>query len=689
LIVGTAGHIDHGKTRLVGALTGVDTDRLKEEKARGISIDLGFAYMPTPRGSIIGFVDVPGHEGFVHNMLAGASGIDFVLLVVAADDGVMPQTLEHLAIVDILGKDRGIAVITKADLVPADRLQAVMADVAGVLAGTALANIETVAVSAATGEGIDSLRKKLLATETSFAARGASGRFRLAVDRSFTLSGVGTVVTGTVRAGQVAVGDRVVVSPSGHEARVRSIHAQDRPVESGCAGDRCALNLAGERISKEAVGRGDFVLDPALHAPTDRIDAMLRLLPGETRPLRQWTPVRLHHGAVEVGARIVLLSDDPVRPGEQAPIQLVLERAIAASAGERYVVRDTSARRTMGGGRFLDLRAPQRRRRAPERRQQLQAHAITDPKAALSALLDCPPYFIDLSVFARDRGLTDDELEAILADGTIMQLAGQKTVLALSRSGWSAVRGKLVQALSRFHQERPNQQGMDLERLRVVVAPRLPRLAFPSLLRALARDGTVSLEGARVRLPNHSVSLSPEDERTWNEIDPLISGDGRFAPPRVRDIAKRISASEAHVRRVMKLAVQMGRVSEVSQDEFLTHPVIVDIIEIIGELSRTRPDGAFSAAEFRDALAVGRNVAIRILEYFDRQGLTVRQGDVRRVDQRRLGLLRSKFGGAEPADPTPSSGGEAFPVERPDFKSGKGRQPVFGGFDSHSLPPKS
>jgi selenocysteine-specific elongation factor len=649
VIVGTAGHIDHGKTALVGALSGVDTDRLKEEKARGISIDLGFAYLPTPSDSVIGFVDVPGHEGFVHNMLAGASGIDFVLLVVAADDGVMPQTREHLAIVDILGKNRGIAAITKSDLVSPERLQAVRNEVANVLAETALADIEIVSVSAATGQGVDALREKLFAADKSLGERASNGQFRLAVDRSFTLSGVGTVVTGTVRSGSVAVGDRVLVSPAGHTARVRSIHAQDQPVEQGTLGDRCALNIAGENISKDAVRRGDFILAPDLHAPTDRIDAMLRLLPSETRPVRQWTPVHLHHGASEVSARIVNLSDEPIRPGEEKPIQLVLERPIAALAGDRYVVRDTSAQRTMGGGYFLDLRAPQRRRRTPERLALLQAHAIDDPHKALTALLDCPPHHIDLTGFMRDRGLSEDEVETLAAEESLVRVPAQKSVLALSNDRWSALKRELHESLARFHKERPNQPGMDADRLRLAVARKLPSVAFQNLLRTLARDGEVSLEGARVRLSEHSVSLPPADEKVWREIEPLIAGDARFGPPRVRDIGKLISVSEANVRRIMKLAVQMGRVTEVSKDEYLTHGTLVEIIDIIGDLSQTKEKGEFTAADFRDRIGVGRNVAIRILEYFDRQGLTARHDNVRRVDQRRRALLRTKFGGLDEA----------------------------------------
>jgi selenocysteine-specific elongation factor len=347
MIIGTAGHIDHGKTALVRALTGVDTDRLLEEKARGISIDLGFAYLAAPDGSVLGFVDVPGHEKFIRNMLAGATGIDFVVLVVAADDGIMPQTLEHLAIVDLLGIGRGVVAMTKVDLVAPARRFEVAGDVTRALARTRLAGSSVVPVSTVTGEGIDDLRAHLFVAARTLDAPVARGRFRLAVDRSFTLAGIGTVVTGTVLTGTVAVGHRVVVSPCGIEARVRSLHAQNRPAALGRAGDRCALNLAGDAVSKDAIARGDIVLDPALHAPADRIDATLRLLAGERKPISQWTPVRLHHAAVEVGARVVLLEDEPIVPGGEGRVQLVLDRSIAAACGDRFIIRDTSAQRTI------------------------------------------------------------------------------------------------------------------------------------------------------------------------------------------------------------------------------------------------------------------------------------------------------------------------------------------------------
>ena len=391
MIVGTAGHVDHGKTALVRALTGIDTDRLQEEKARGISIDLGFAYLPAPDGRILGFVDVPGHERFIRNMLAGATGIDFVLLVVAADDGVMPQTIEHLAIVDLLGVTRGLVALTKTDLVLPERLSEAKREIGNALSATAIAGAEIIPVSAVTGAGIDRLRDALFTAAHAFGRRAAAGRFRLAVDRSFTLSGTGTVVTGTVLSGRVAVGDAVLVSPSGIEAHVRSIHTQNQPAASGQAGDRCALNLAGRDIHKDAIARGDVVLDPALHAPTDRIDASLRLLPGEPKKLGQWTPVRLHHAAAELAAQVVPLSDETIDPGLQSVVQLVLERPIAAVAGDRFVLRDTSGQRTLGGGSFLDLRAPARKRRRPARLAQLEAHALADPQEALSALLRLPP----------------------------------------------------------------------------------------------------------------------------------------------------------------------------------------------------------------------------------------------------------------------------------------------------------
>jgi selenocysteine-specific elongation factor len=362
VIVGLAGHIDHGKTALVKALTGVAGDRLKDEKARGITIDLGFAYMPTRSGQPIGFIDVPGHERFVHTMLAGASGIDFALLTIAVDDGIMPQMLEHLAILDLLGIDRGAVVLTKADLASRESIdhlaqQAKAMIAKAMIAPTTLAHADVLRVSALTGTGVDVLRAHLEEAAVTMRDRTSGRRFRLAVDRVFTLSGVGVVATGTVLSGSVQLGDRIQLSPSGLFARVRSLHAQNRPAETAHAGERCALNLSGPGITKDAIQRGDVALDPELHAPTDRIDARIRILPTEKRLIGQWFPVRLHHAAAEAGARIVLFDDKTIASGEEAYVQLVLDRPIAGAAHDRFVVRDASAQRTLGGGVFLDLHA--------------------------------------------------------------------------------------------------------------------------------------------------------------------------------------------------------------------------------------------------------------------------------------------------------------------------------------------
>jgi selenocysteine-specific elongation factor len=640
VIIGTAGHIDHGKTTLVRALTGVDTDRLKEEKERGISIDLGFAYLPAGDGSVLGFVDVPGHEKFVRNMLAGATGIDFVLLVVAADDGVMPQTVEHLAIVDLLGIARGVVALTKVDAVPPARRGEVGRDIARILAGTGLAGADLVPVSTVTGEGIAALRDRLVAEARALASRAANGRFRLSVDRSFALAGAGTVVTGTVLSGSVAVGDAVMLSPSGLLARVRAIHAQNRPAERGRAGERCGLNLAGERISKNAIARGDMVLDPDLHAPSDRIDAALRLLVTEPKPVTQWLPVRLHHAAASVGGRVVLLNEAALPPGGEGLVQLVLERPIAAGEGDRFVLRDTSGQRTIGGGRFLDLRAPTRRRRTPDRLAHLAARAEADPEAALAALLDRAPYLVDLTAFARDRALGSGDVERIAARLGLTRVAIPGAAMALSSATHERLRRGLFAALEAFHAGNPDLPGIGLERLRVQLEPRLPAPALLSLLQGLARNREVAFDGARVRLPDHRARLAPRDESLWARIAPLLAGPERFRPPRVRDLADQLDAGDADVRRLLKSLARMGAVSEVAADHFFLRESVAEMASIAFALAASAPEGKFGAAQFRDRLGTGRNIAIQILEFLDRHGVTTRRGDLRLVNARRRDLFR-------------------------------------------------
>jgi selenocysteine-specific elongation factor len=641
LIVGTAGHVDHGKTTLVKALTGVDTDRLKEEKLRGISIDLGFAYLPVTDDIILGFVDVPGHERFVHTMVAGASGIDFALLVVAADDGVMPQTREHLAILDLLGIDRGIIAISKAELASEERLAQVSAAVRAEAAGTFLAQAEVVPLSAVTGRGIPVLLDRLSAAARESVGKSADALFRLAIDRVFTLHGIGVVATGTVMSGSVRTGDRILISPSGLEARVRSLHAQGRAVEVGRVGDRCALNLGGDGVSKQAIHRGDVAMAPELHAPTARIEARLRLLESESEALgRQRSSVRLHHGAAEIGARVVLLDDERLLPGGSADVQLVLDRPIAAAVADHFVLRDAAAKRTIAGGRFIELRPPSRRRRTPERTVQRAALAIVDPVAAFEALLSTPPFAWDLAAFARDRALSPSGVDKLVAALQPVLLDAGSSRIALAAERWQHFRSSLVAALGAYHVGHPDRQGIGRDELRLSLKPVHLPAAFDA---ALARPefAEVMREGGFLRLRSHHVHLSPEDEDTWTRIAPLLGGEARFRPPRVRDIAAVLVRPEMDIRRLLKLTSRLGRVDQVAHDHFFLRSTVSEMVDVAATIASRASDGAFVAAQFRDQLANGRKVAIQILEFFDRHGITRHQGDERRINHERLGLFHS------------------------------------------------
>lgn len=642
MIVGTAGHIDHGKTALVQALTGVETDRLKDEKARGISIDLGFAYLPTDDGGIIGFVDVPGHDRFVRNMLAGATGIDFALLVVAADDGIMPQTREHLAILDLLGLSRGMVAITKSDLADADLLALLTAEIEALLAPTCLAGAPVLPVSSLTGAGLPALRGMLAAAAGEAGADRSGGRFRLAVDRAFSLAGTGTVVTGAVLSGSIAPGDSVILSPAGLRARVRSVHAQNRPAERGAAGDRCALNLTGEGITRQSVVRGDMVVDAGLHAPTKRIDAVLRLLPGEPRALAHWTPVHLHHGAAERNARIALLQDEPVAPGEEALVQLVLDEPIAAAAGDRFIVRDTSASRTMGGGQLLDLRAPQRRRRTPRRLAQIEALRERDPAAVLAALLDRWPHHVDRTAFFRDRALSEAAHQAVLA--RVPHVACAQADALFAPATWAALEASARAALTAFHRDRPQLLGMSAVRLAEAMEPRLPSAIGQGVVAALVEKGVLAAQGGAVRLPQHQLGLDKADRDLWRRVEPLIDRDARFRPPRVGDIAEALRCREFDVRRVFKALARQGQVVEIAPDHFFLRTAEVEMAKIAADVASQIDNGQFTAALFRDRLLNGRKVAIQILDHFDRNGLTLRQGDLRRINPPKLKAFLAMHG---------------------------------------------
>ncbi|MBL4600329.1 MAG: selenocysteine-specific translation elongation factor [Rhizobiaceae bacterium] len=644
MIVGTAGHIDHGKTALVGALTGVDTDRLKEEKARGISIDLGFAYMLVENASTIGFVDVPGHDKFIRNMITGATGIDFLLLVVAADDGVMPQTREHLAILDLLGITRGIVALTKIDLVPDDWREEMISEVRSLLNDTGLSEAEIIPVSTTTGEGIDLLRDRLITESHNSVVKPDTGPFRFAVDRCFTLTGAGTVVTGPVISGSVSVGDHVMLSPSGLKARIRSIHAQNRPAEHGRCGERCALNLAGEGINKDAISRGDMVLDAALHAPTNRLDCRLNLLSSEPRSLTHWTPVRVHHAAAEVAGRVAVLEENAIKPGDTGRVQLVLDKPIAAAVGDRFIIRNTSGERTMGGGRFLDLRGPQRRRRTPKRLAYLAALEAPGHRAVVASLLSIWPYYIDQTTFARDHALDDAAMKAILLGVDHKTIGETDQSLLLSEKNWQLLRKSASAALAKFHKAKPDLVGMTILRVAASLQPKLPTKAAMMTLQAMVENGDIIAQTGALRLPAHRLELDSQAQKLWDRIAPLLGNAARFRPPRGVDLAEHLDVRENTIKSTLKAMARQRTVVEIVPGHFFLRDTLEEVAQIIVDIAESQSDGWFSAAQLRDMLDNGRKVSIQILDYFDRQGVTLRHEDLRRVDKRRLAMFLGKPG---------------------------------------------
>jgi selenocysteine-specific elongation factor len=630
MIIGTAGHVDHGKTALVKALTGIDADRLAEEKRRGITIDLGYAYSDTPTGTI-GFVDVPGHERFVHTMLAGASGVDAALFVVALDDGVMPQTREHAHILQLLGIDRGVVALTKADIAPW-RIAEVAAQVQALLAKTGPGSMSLLPVSAVTGEGVEALRAALLALGPR--GRDADGYPRLAVDRAFTLAGAGLVVTGTLVAGRVRVDDRLMLSPPGLDLRVRGLHAQNRPSGEAVAGQRVALNVVGPRLSKDAVTRGDWVLHPDVHAPTLQLDTRLRLLPEEARALRAASPVHLHLGAAHVMARIAPLDVDRIEPGEEALVRLTLDHAIGALSRDRLVLRDATATRTIGGGIVIDPFPPRRGRRTPARLVQLAALDEPDAATALRGLLALPPKWTDAANFHRSCNLPPAARNAAMLAAPAVALAE----LLVAPDALEAVQGGVVDHLAAHHAAAPDQPGLQPERLRLSTPGRLSQTAFRAVVESLLRRRVVEQDGPWLRLPTHRAVLSQQDERIWRQARELIATE-RFRPPRTRDLARALSVPESAMRAMLKRLQRMGRLIEVAPDQYFLSDTVAEMAAIAGSIAETDPAGTLTAAEFRDRLANGRKLAILILEFFDRAGLTVRIGDERRVRADRLSLF--------------------------------------------------
>lgn len=625
MIIGTAGHIDHGKTALLKALTGQDGDRRREERLRGITIDLGYLYASIGERDLTGFIDVPGHERFVHNMLAGACGIDCVLLVIAADDGVMPQTREHLAIVELLGIRRALVALTKIDRVEPARIDEVRRQIEALLIPGPLAGAPIFPVSSLTGEGIEALRAALIEQVAGEKKRSEDGYFRLAIDRAFSVTGSGVVVTGTAFAGQVRVGDELTLSPTGRSVRVRGLHAQNREAQAARAGQRVALNLAGERLAVAQISRGDWLLEPTLQASTRRIDIEFTLLPSEARELQHWTPVHIHLGAQDVTGRIALLEGECLAPGGHVHAQLQLNAPAHAVHGDRIILRDQSAQRTLGGGRVLDPFAPPRNRHRQARLAQLRALGGETLEDILPALLPSAINGLEPALLARQFNrpretwrLPDEALEVATRLGPRL----------FDRGVWDYLEQSLTAALQRFHEEQPDELGPDRDRLRRYALPQLERPVFIALLEQTLAARTVEASGPWLHLPGHRVRLSDDEEALKARLWPLLSS-GHFDPPWVRDLARELAIAEDQVRHLMRKLARIGALQQVVKDLFYPDSTIRQLANQI--LLMEQQSGVIRAAAFRDRIQLGRKRSIQLLEHFDRIGFTRRFGNERKI----------------------------------------------------------
>ncbi len=588
MIVATAGHVDHGKTSLVRRLTGVDTDRLPEEKRRGLTIDLGFAYARLPDGTEIGFVDVPGHERFLRNMLAGVMAIDSALLVVAADDGPMPQTREHLAILDLIGVAQLSVAVSKTDRVTPARVAEVSDAMRALAADSGFHGISVIPVSSETGDGIAVLQAHLAVLACKRVVRPVGAGFRLAVDRCFTLPGAGTIVTGTVAAGDARVGDLLLLTPRGTQVRVRSIHAQDRDSAEARAGDRCALAISGARLDRAQVRRGDWIVTPDLHAPTQRLDAHVR--PWGDAALRPGLPVHVHLGTADIGGRLTLLSD--AIGAEGGFVRIVLDRPAAVLHGDRVVIRDHAARRTLAGGRVVDPFPPVRHVPRATRLPVLRALDEPDPTAASRALLDVEGC-VDLWGFARSRNLDPASLDV----GGARRIGRVGCVVLVSDPTYDDLRRATLEALEAWHRRDPASGGPGKAALLQGLRARADRSVVEAVIADLVASGEVLRAGAALRLAGHAPRLAEEDEALWARVAPVLAESG-LRPPRVRELAALFDRAPDEMEKDLIRFEAFGRLLRVAPNRFFPPETIARLAAIAGRLATAAEEGGFAAGQF-------------------------------------------------------------------------------------------
>ncbi len=633
IILGTAGHVDHGKTSLIRALTGIETDRLKEEKSRGITIELGFAYLDLPCGHRLGIVDVPGHEKFVRNMVAGAAGMDLVAFIVAADEGIMPQTREHFEICQLLGVRDGLIIITKKDMVDNEWLEMVREEVRDFFQDSFLDKAPMIAVSSVTGEGLDTVKQVLDKKIAAMSFHEEFGPFRLAVDRVFSMKGFGTVITGTALSGRVAVGDELMFYPGGLTAKIRGLQVHSREVEIVEAGHRTAINLQG--IEKNEINRGDMAATPGSLVSSTLLDADLHYLGANSKELKNRTQVRVHVGTREVIGRIVLMESDVAQPGEEDFVQIILQEPVAVWPGDRYVVRSYSPITTIGGGSILN-NAPRKRKRTTQHDREMNRRAFSTCQNGSPE--DKMLLFLEESGL---EGLTTDqlagrlgffgkklkkELQAPLSSGKIMVVDSERQRL-LAAPIVKQLTTTILSRLKQYHSGHPLKTGLAKEELRSQLKPAVDQKLFQFALGQLVKKKIIIQDQAEVRLTSFKVTLQVDEQAMREKIISLFR-DAGLVPPNIKDVFNTMSKyPEAQVQQVIDLLLQEGRLIKVTESLYFHAEQLDQLAQQIAEYLQKK--GEIDAPRFKNLTGLTRKFSIPLLEYFDKKKLTIRIGDKR------------------------------------------------------------
>ena len=628
MIIATAGHVDHGKTELVKALTGIDTDRLPEERARGLSVDLGFAYHTLPDNTILGFVDVPGHEKFIRNMLAGVAGIDLGLLVVAADDGVMPQTREHLAILSLMDIRQYIVALTKIDRVSSDRVDDVADQVDRLLTAAGHEGVTIYPVCAPENQGIGALMKALKSRVKEASAWTAEHHFRMAIDRVFTLHGVGLVVTGMVFSGAVRTGESMTLSTDGSQVRVRGIRAHNTASDSAKAGDRCAINIVGRGLSEALIRRGNWLMHPSLYAPTRRIDVEVQVLANETGPLKHWTPTHLHIGADHLSARVAVLSGGAIPAGGQGLAQLVVSRDAFAVHGDTFVLRDQSAQRTIAGGRVIDPFSPKRGRARPARIAALNALQHQNVTDALRALTGGSETGVLLAPFSVAYNLPGPRLDMLIETLSLRRVGQQSKQRVFCETQWRRLGAKVVKAVEGFHRSKPMSPGASIKDIQMALSPHIETSILEDSLGTLIEEQRLNSRGTRFHLPSHSIRISGRDQQLLDRVASKLAPRSG-TPLSLHQAAADLKVDVKTLEMTLKTASRIGEMVLIGKNRYAPTPFVAKLGVVAERLATNSADGYFTTAEYRDQTKLGRNFAIDVLEYFDRVGFTERNGNTR------------------------------------------------------------